>query len=87
MGYEDHNDHDELDKDPAIAPVGRNDPDGSDRKRKRDRVKPLTGKSTINRFITTAPDTDGKNRTIKSDLNFNRKRQSTDINHGRIFMV
>ncbi|MDA3863609.1 MAG: transposase, partial [Deltaproteobacteria bacterium] len=37
MGYEDHNDLVELAKDPAIAALGRNNPDGSDRKRKRDK--------------------------------------------------
>jgi hypothetical protein len=71
MGYEDHNDHDKLCKDPAIATaVGRKYPDGSDRKRKGDKGKSMAGKSTINRLINTSPETDGKNRTKKIRAEF-----------------
>lgn len=71
MGYEDHNDHDKLCKDPAIATaVGRKYPDGSDRKRKRDKGKALAGKSTINRLINTSPETDGKDRSKKIRAEF-----------------
>jgi hypothetical protein len=66
MGYKDHNDHDEIAKDPAMATaVGRKCPDGSDRKKECDIGKGLSGKSTVNRFINTSPETDGKNRTKK----------------------
>ncbi|MDA3864402.1 MAG: IS1380 family transposase [Deltaproteobacteria bacterium] len=66
LGYEDHNDHDELNSDPALAAaVGIDSPDGSGRKSEKNKGKPLAGKSTINRFINTPPDTDGKDRSKK----------------------
>ena len=54
LGYEDLNDHDELRNDPLIAVmVGKKDPTGKDRIRKRDKGKPLAGKSTLNRLELT----------------------------------
>jgi len=48
LGYEDLNDHDKLRNDPLLAVlVGKKDPTGKDRIRKRDRSKPLAGKSTL----------------------------------------
>ena len=56
LGYEDLNDHDDLRRDPLLATlVGKSDPTGEDRLRKRDAGKPLAGKSTLNRLeLTTA---------------------------------
>ena len=54
LGYEDLNDHDELRNDPLLAVlVGKKDPAGKERIRKRDRGKPLAGKSTLNRLELT----------------------------------
>jgi hypothetical protein len=54
LGYEDLNDHDELRNDSLLAVmVGKEDPTGSDRIRKRDKGKPLAGKSTLNRLELT----------------------------------
>jgi Transposase DDE domain group 1 len=54
LGYEDLNDHDQLRHDPLVAVlVGKNDPQGSDRVRARDRGKALAGKSTLNRLELT----------------------------------
>jgi len=54
LGYEDLNDHDELRNDPLLAVlVGKKDPTGKDRIRKRDRGKALAGKSTLNRLELT----------------------------------
>jgi len=54
LGYEDLNDHDELRNDPLLAVmVGKEDPTGKDRIRKRDKGKPLAGKSTLNRLELT----------------------------------
>lgn len=51
LGYEDVNDHETLRYDPLLASlVGTEDPMGSERKRERDRGKPLAGKSTLNRL-------------------------------------
>ena len=48
LGYEDLNDHDELRNDPLLAVlVGKKDPVGKERIRKRDKGKPLAGKSTL----------------------------------------
>ena len=48
LGYEDLNDHDELRADPLLATlVGKVDPTGQNRRRKKDRGKPLAGKSTL----------------------------------------
>jgi len=54
LGYEDLNDHDELRFDPLLAVlVGKTDPLGQDRLRRRDRGKALAGKSTLNRLERT----------------------------------
>jgi len=54
LGYEDLNDHDQLRNDPLLAVmVGRKDPTGNKRIRKRDKGKPLAGKSTLNRLELT----------------------------------
>jgi hypothetical protein len=54
LGYEDLNDHDDLRHDPLLAVlVGKKDPLGRTRGRKRDRGKALAGKSTLNRLELT----------------------------------
>jgi Transposase DDE domain group 1 len=54
LGYEDLNDHDDLRHDPLLATVvGKADPTGDSRRRRRDRGKPLAGKSTLNRLELT----------------------------------
>ncbi|MCC7087090.1 MAG: transposase [Pirellulales bacterium] len=54
LGYKDLNDHEQLRADPLLAVwVGRNDPTGQDRLDRRDRGKPLAGKSTLNRLELT----------------------------------
>jgi hypothetical protein len=51
LGYEDLNDHDDLRCDPLLAAVvGKRDPSGESRQRRRDRGKALAGKSTLNRL-------------------------------------
>lgn len=55
LGYEDLQDHDRLRVDRALAlGVGRRDIEGRDRREKRDRGKPLCGKSTLNRLELSA---------------------------------
>jgi len=54
LGYEDLNDHDQLRYDPLLATlVGKTDPTGGDRLRKRDRGKALAGRNTLNRLELT----------------------------------
>lgn len=54
LGYEDLNDHDDLRCDPLLATVvGKDDPTGEARRRRRDRGKALAGKSTLNRLELT----------------------------------
>jgi len=54
LGYEDLNDHDQLRHDPLLATlVGKADPTGGDRLRKRDRGKALAGRNTLNRLELT----------------------------------
>src|SRR3954454_15839128 len=54
LGYEDLNDHDDLRTDPLLATVvGKGDPTGKTRHRRRDRGKALAGKSTLNRLELT----------------------------------
>jgi hypothetical protein len=58
LGYEDLNDHDELRNDPTLAVlVGKEDPEGKHRLRRRDRGKALAGKSTLNRLELGKPGT------------------------------
>ena len=59
LGYEDLNDHDQLASDKLLAViVGKSDPTGNNRKDKRDRGKPLAGKSTLNSLELTPQDAD-----------------------------
>jgi hypothetical protein len=54
LGYEDLNDHDDLRHDPLLATVvGKADPTGDSRRRRRDRGRALAGKSTLNRLELT----------------------------------
>jgi hypothetical protein len=54
QGYEDLNDHEDLGRDPLLATaVGKADPTGQARVRERDRGRPLSGKSTLNRLELT----------------------------------
>jgi hypothetical protein len=54
LGYEDLNDHDDLRRDPLFAVlVGKEDPEGENRVRPRDRGKAAAGKSTLNRLELT----------------------------------
>ena len=63
LGYEDLNDHDELRRDPLLALLaGKSDLEGQQRRRERDRGRPLAGKSTLNRLEGT---TDGGDRYQK----------------------
>jgi hypothetical protein len=66
LGYEDLNDHDELRRDPLLAVlVGKNDPQGEDRIRKRDKGKAMAGKSTLNRLELTPEDPSEKEQRYK----------------------
>ena len=57
LGYEDLNDHDDLRRDPVLAVLAeKEDPEGSQRKRPRDRGKAGAGKSTLNRLELTPAD-------------------------------
>jgi len=70
LGYEDLNDHDELSRDKLLAViVGKEDPTGACRELKRDRSKPLAGKSTLNRLELTPEDADSKSRYKKIVMN------------------
>jgi len=70
LGYEDLNDHDELRNDPLLALlVGKKDPTGKDRIRKRDRGKALAGKSTLNRLELTPIRADKHSRYKKITVN------------------
>ena len=66
LGYEDLNDHDDLRHDPLLATVvGKKDPTGQDRLRKRDKGKALAGKSTLNRLELTPVGADEDSRYKK----------------------
>jgi Transposase DDE domain group 1 len=66
LGYEDLNDHDDLRRDPLLATVvGKPDPTGKTRQRRRDRGKPLAGKSTLNRLELTPVGADKESRYKK----------------------
>lgn len=55
LGYEDVNDHDTLRNDPLLAVcAGREDVEGAQRRRERDKGSPLAGKSTLNRLEVCA---------------------------------
>src|SRR4051812_5041255 len=65
-GYEDLNDHDDLRRDPLLATVvGKDDPTGKSRQRRRDRGKALAGKSTLNRLELTRVGADKDSRYQK----------------------
>jgi len=66
LGYEDLNDHDDLRHDPLLATVvGKKDPTGRSRLRKRDKGKALAGKSTLNRLELTPVGADEDSRYKK----------------------
>jgi hypothetical protein len=66
LGYEDLNDHDHLRHDPLLATlVGKADPTGGDRVRRRDRGKALAGRNTLNRLELTPRRADQKSRYKK----------------------
>lgn len=73
LGYEDLNDHDELRNDPLLAVmVGKKDPTGKDRIRKRDKGKALAGKSTLNRLELTPVRANKDSRYKKITINKNK---------------
>src|SRR5262245_34428906 len=66
LGYEDLNDHVALRRDPLLATVvGKGDPTGHSRRRRRDRGKALAGKSTLNRLELTPVGADEDSRYKK----------------------
>ena len=70
MGYEDLNDHEDRRRDPRRAPVvGKDDPTGPSRQRRRERGKALAGTTTRNRLELTpgGADTDSRSKTIPSN--------------------
>jgi hypothetical protein len=70
LGYEDLNDHDLLRHDPLLATiVGKMDPTGQSRLRKRDQGKALAGKSTLNRLELTPVGADEESRYKKITCN------------------
>jgi hypothetical protein len=70
LGYEDLNDHDDLRRDPLLATiVGKLDPTGQTRQRRRDRGKALAGKSTLNRLELTPAGADEDSRYKKITCN------------------
>lgn len=73
LGYEDLNDHDELRNDPLFATVvGKSDPQGNDRIRKRDKGKPLAGSATLNRLELTPDNANSENRYKKIVADFDK---------------
>jgi len=75
LGYEDLNDHDELSRDPLLAAVvGKCEPTGQGRRSRRDRGRPLAGKSTLNRLELTGQNADAASRYKKIVLNFEAMR-------------
>ncbi len=71
LGYEDLNDHDELSRDPLLATVvGKTEPTGQARRARRDRDRPLAGKSTLNRLELTGESANAKSRYKKIVLDF-----------------
>jgi len=66
LGYEDLNDHDDLARDPLLAlALGKRDPEGKDRKRERDKGRPLASSKTLNRLELTPEEVDPGNRYWK----------------------
>lgn len=69
LGYEDLNDHDDLRYDPLLATLcDKADPVGKNRLQKRDKGKPLAGKSTLNRFELPRTNETGRYRKIIADI-------------------
>ena len=69
LGYEDLNDHDDLRHDALLGVlVGKKDPLGHTRARRRDRGKALAGKSTLNRLELTPVRADAASRYKKITL-------------------
>jgi Transposase DDE domain group 1 len=70
LGSEDLNDHDDLRCDPLLAAVvGKTDPTGEARQRRRDRGKARAGKSTLNRLELTPVGADAGSRSKKLSCN------------------
>ena len=68
LGYEDLNDHDRLRCDPALALMtGKDDVEGLDRSRERDKGKALAAHSTLNRFELGALGGDARYKKIIPD--------------------
>ena len=66
LGYEDLNDHDQLQRDPLLALLsGKRDLEGAGRRRAQDRGKPGAGKSTLNRLELTPADATAQARYKK----------------------
>jgi len=75
LGYEDLNDHDELSRDPLLAAVvGKCEPTGQGRRSRRDRGRPLAGKSTLNRLELTGKNANAASRYKKTVLDFDAMR-------------
>ena len=71
MGYEDLNDHDVLRADPLLALMaGKDDLTGKDRRRKRDRGRPLASAAALNRLELSRPDTASADRYKKIAADF-----------------
>lgn len=69
LGYEDLNDHDRLRYDPALALMtGKDDVEGLDRSRERDKGKAMAAHSTLNRFELGALGGDVRYRKIIPDM-------------------
>ncbi|MCB9831329.1 MAG: IS1380 family transposase [Planctomycetes bacterium] len=69
LGYEDLNDHDELSRDPLLAAlVGKADPTGLERRRDRDRGRPLASSSTLNRVELSRSGEASKDRYRRIEL-------------------
>lgn len=83
LGYEDLNDHDELRHDPLLAVmVGKKEPNGENRRRKRDQGKALAGKSTLNRLELTPVRANRQSRYKKITVN----RQKVDEFFLKVFL-
>jgi hypothetical protein len=66
LGYEDLNDHDRLRHDVVMGVLSdKHEPCGTDRVRKKDKGKPIAGKSTLNRLELTPEDASAKSRYKK----------------------
>jgi hypothetical protein len=69
LGYEDLNDHDQLRREPLLAMlVGKSDPTGQERRRRRDCGNALAGKSTLNRLELCVPHATPKETRYKKIL-------------------